>query len=148
MTRKPMLLVLGAAAAALTAAGCGGGGGSTSPTANTTPAASTTPASTTPASSGGAGTKLALTADPGGALKFNTKVLKAKSGTVTITMSNPSPLSHAIAVEGNGVDKDGQTVTKGGKSTITVTLKPGKYTFYCPVDGHRAAGMKGTLTVQ
>ena len=67
---------------------------------------------------------------------------------VTITMDNPSPIPHAIAVEGNGVDKDGQTVTKGGKSTITVTLKPGKYTFYCPVDGHRAAGMKGTLTVQ
>ena len=62
-------------------------------------------------------------------------------------MDNPSSLPHAIAVEGNGVDKDGQTVQKGGKSTITVDLKPGKYTFYCPVDGHRAAGMEGTLTV-
>ena len=52
-----------------------------------------------------------------------------------------------IAVEGNGVDKDGATVQPGGTSTVTVKLKPGTYTFYCPVDGHKAAGMKGTLTV-
>jgi uncharacterized cupredoxin-like copper-binding protein len=38
-------------------------------------------------------------------------------------------------------------VAKGGKSTVTVDLKPGKYTFYCPVPGHRQAGMQGTLTV-
>ena len=30
---------------------------------------------------------------------------------------------------------------------MTANLKPGKYEFYCPVDGHKAAGMKGTLTV-
>jgi uncharacterized cupredoxin-like copper-binding protein len=36
----------------------------------------------------------------------------------------------------------------GGKSTATVTVKPGTYTFFCPVDGHRAAGMTGTLTVK
>lgn len=62
-------------------------------------------------------------------------------------MANPSGIPHAIAVEGNGVDKDGKTVTQGGNSTVTVDLKPGKYTFYCPVDGHKAAGMQGTLTV-
>jgi uncharacterized cupredoxin-like copper-binding protein len=30
---------------------------------------------------------------------------------------------------------------------VTVDLKAGKYEFYCPVDGHKQAGMKGTLTV-
>ena len=30
---------------------------------------------------------------------------------------------------------------------MTVKLKKGTYTFYCPVDGHEAAGMKGKLVV-
>jgi len=90
--------------------------------------------------------KLRISADKS-KLKFNTSALKAKHGKVTITMSNPSGLPHAVAVEGKGVDKDGKTVQKGGTSTVTVTLKKGKYTFYCPVDGHRKAGMRGTLTV-
>ncbi len=63
-------------------------------------------------------------------------------------MSNPSPISHGIGVKGNGVDKDGKIVSQGQTSSITVNLKPGKYTFYCPVPGHEQAGMKGTLTVQ
>jgi len=63
-------------------------------------------------------------------------------------MANPSSLPHAVSVEGNGVDKDGNTVQKGGTSTVTATLKPGTYDFYCPVDGHRQAGMEGKLTVK
>jgi plastocyanin len=80
-------------------------------------------------------------------LAFNKKTLRAKHGTVTIVMTNPSGTKHAIAIEGHGVDKDGKTVGKGGTSRVTVKLKKGTYTFYCPVDGHRAAGMKGKLVV-
>ena len=80
-------------------------------------------------------------------LAFNHKTLKAKHGSVTIVMSNPSSTKHAIAIEGHGIDKDGKTVGKGKTSAVTVTLKKGTYTFYCPVDGHKAAGMKGTLVV-
>jgi plastocyanin len=145
-TPKMVVPVVGVAAA-LFVVGCGGSNKSSSNTgASSAPAA---PAATTPASSGGAaggGGTLTVSADPS-QLKFDKSSLSAKTGSVTITMDNPSSLPHAIAVEGNGVDKDGQTVQKGGKSTITVDLKPGKYTFYCPVDGHRAAGMEGTLTV-
>jgi uncharacterized cupredoxin-like copper-binding protein len=56
-------------------------------------------------------------------------------------------LTHAIAVEGHGVDKDGRTVQKGGTSKVTVTLKKGTYEFYCPVDDHKDAGMEGRLVV-
>jgi plastocyanin len=80
-------------------------------------------------------------------LAFNHKTLRAKHGKVTLVMANPSSLPHAIAVEGHGIDKDGKTVKKGGTSRVTVTLKKGTYTFYCPVDGHKAAGMKGKLIV-
>jgi plastocyanin len=80
-------------------------------------------------------------------LAFNTKTLHAKHGKVTLRMANPSSFPHAIAVEGHGVDKDGKKVGHGGTSTVSVTLKKGTYTFYCPVPGHRAAGMVGKLVV-
>jgi plastocyanin len=142
------VLVLGVAvAAALFAAGCGGSKKSSSSTgASSTPAAATTSASSG-AAAGGGGSTVSLSADPT-ALKFDKTSLTATAGTVTLKMANPSGVAHAIAVEGNGVDKSGSTVQKGGTSTVTVSLKAGKYTFYCPVDGHRAAGMQGSLTVQ
>jgi uncharacterized cupredoxin-like copper-binding protein len=95
-------------------------------------------------------TTLQLKADPNGRLRYNMTTLTAKAGKVTIVMSNPSSshLKHGIAVQGNGVDKDGKVVPAGKTSTLTVTLKPGKYTFYCNFDGHKKLGMKGTLTVK
>jgi plastocyanin len=80
-------------------------------------------------------------------LKFNKKTLSAKSGKVTIVMANPSSFPHAVAVKGNGINKKGKVVTKGKTSRVTVTLKKGTYTFYCPVPGHEKGGMKGTLKV-
>ena len=104
-------------------------------------------AATQIASARPAATTLSLSADSSGKLKFNKTSLSAKAGKVTLKMANPSNLPHAVGVSGKGVDKDGKTVRKGGTSTVTLTLKKGKYSFYCPVDGHKAAGMKGTLTV-
>jgi plastocyanin len=130
-------------AAGLLVAGCG------SSDNNETAATKAKSVATKAQSSAAAGrsSTLSVSADPSGALKFNKKALTAKSGAVTINMSNPSSLPHAVAVEGNGIDKDGQTVEKGGTSTVSVNLKPGKYEFYCPVDSHKQQGMEGTLTV-
>jgi plastocyanin len=91
---------------------------------------------------------LRLAADPSGQLKFDKSALQAKAGTVTIAMKNPSPLDHDVSIEGKGVDEKGNVVKDGGTSTVKAQLKPGRYTFYCSVDGHEAAGMKGTLTVR
>src|SRR4051812_30959838 len=140
-----------AALAALAVAGCGSDDNSSSSSSSSDTSAQQAPPASTPSTSGsggGASTNLQLAADESGQLKFDKTSLKAKAGNVTITMDNPSPVQHAVAVEGNGVDKDGNTVGTGGKSTVTASLKPGTYEFYCPVDGHKAAGMKGTLTVK
>jgi plastocyanin len=75
--------------------------------------------------------------------KFNVRTIHAKHGKITLRMSNPASFPHAVAV---GKHK-GKQVGKGGTSTVTVTLKKGTYTFYCPVPGHRANGMKGKLIV-
>jgi nitrite reductase (NO-forming) len=81
-------------------------------------------------------------------LAYNKKVLKAKTGKVTIVMTNMSPVfQHDVAIKGHGVKAKGKVVGKGGKSRVSVTLKPGTYTFYCTVPGHEAAGMKGKLIV-
>ena len=147
------MLVLAAILASLVliAAGCGGddndngGGGGSSDSSK----AEDTGADTGGASSGGGGggaTKLKLTADPGGALKFDKTELTAKPGKVTITMDNPSDVPHAVEVEGNGVEEETKTLTDG-TADVTVDLKAGRYEFYCPVDGHKEGGMEGTLTV-
>jgi plastocyanin len=99
------------------------------------------------ASGGGGGQTLKIAADPSGASKFNKTSLTAKAGKVTISMDNPSDVDHAVEIEGMGVEADGETVGNGGVSKASAELKPGKYEFYCPVDGHEQAGMKGTLTV-
>jgi plastocyanin len=132
---------------AIPVAGCGGdddnGGGGSSGGATKTESSGGGSSG-----GGGGGQTLKISADPGGALKFNKSSLSAKAGKVTIIMDNPSSLPHAIEVEGKGQELKGDTVTKGGVSKVSGTLKAGKYEFYCPVDGHKAAGMKGELTVQ
>jgi plastocyanin len=131
---------------------------STAP-ASTSSSASQAPASTgaaqPPAKSGaaptpaksGAATSLKLAADAGGLLSFDSKLLSAKSGIVTIAFTNASPVEHNVTVaQGSTVVGATPTFT-GGAKTLTVKLKPGTYTFYCTVPGHRQAGMEGTLKV-
>jgi plastocyanin len=128
----------------------GGCGGQSGTTANTTAQTGATPAQTgaTPAQTGAAGA-LKIAADPSGGLKFDVSSLTAKAGKVTIDFTNQAPLAHNVQIEGPGGKQLGGTSTITGSSTkATVDLKPGTYTFYCSVDGHRQAGMQGKLTVK
>jgi len=104
-----------------------------------------------PASKPSGGTVLDIDATENGSqLEFSKKALTAKAGQVTVHMRNPAgnTLPHAIEVEGQGLEEAGDTVTAPATSTVTATLKPGKYEFYCPVGNHREQGMEGTLTVK
>jgi len=140
-----------AATGALALAGCGGsdnssGGSGASSTGSSGSSSSSGTAGTTKSGSGGGGA-IRLAADPGGKLAFDTKALTAKAGKVTVRFANASGIPHAVEIEGKGVEKVTKTITKGNAS-LTADLKPGTYKFYCPVDGHRQAGMEGTLTVK
>jgi uncharacterized cupredoxin-like copper-binding protein len=124
-------ILVGAAALALAA--CGGGGKKSS--------------SSSSSSSSGATSTASLSAPADGALKFDPSSLTAKAGKVTIKFDNKSSsIPHGVTITGNGVNSSSSVVT-GSSTSVTVDLKPGKYTFFCPVDGHRDSGMVGTLTV-
>jgi plastocyanin len=125
-------------------AGCGGD--DDEPESAATPAA-TAESTETPASSGG-GETIEFSAPEDGSLKFDQGDVTAKAGTATITFNNPSSVPHAVEIEGNGVEVKSDVVTGSEAPPVEVDLKPGTYTYYCPVGGHEEAGMKGTLTVE
>ncbi len=81
-------------------------------------------------------------------LRYVRSTASASAGTVTLVSMNPQSQPHDISIKGNGVSKQGNIVSNGGVSRVTVDLKPGTYTYYCSVDSHEQAGMKGTLTVK
>ncbi len=99
--------------------------------------------------------KLAIDANPAGQLAYTSTKATANPGPVTVTMTNMSGVQHNIAFEAgeNGATAKGAKIAASsfiskGTTSVTLSLKPGKYTFFCEVPGHRAAGMYGTLTVK
>ena len=68
-------------------------------------------------------------------------------GAVTITVKNDGQTTHALEVEGQGLEKKTSGIAPGATATLTVTLKKGTYEWYCPIDGHKKLGMKGTIKV-
>jgi plastocyanin len=142
MTRRLLLLLFTVLALTLGVAACGGDdddddGGAAEPATTDTGGGG----------GGGEGTVIMLTADPGGALSFDQTELTAPAGEVTIQLMNDSGTPHNVEIEGNGVEEESETITEG-MTELTVTLEPGEYEFYCAVDGHKDAGMEGTLTVE
>jgi uncharacterized cupredoxin-like copper-binding protein len=145
MYKIPAALI--ASLTAVTLAACGGSSSSTKTSAATSSAATSSAA---PAGGGGGGGgTVTQSADPSGQLKFTSSSLSAKAGAVTIKFTNSSSLPHNFTLQqGTSGPNVGATPTfSGGSKTLVVHLKPGTYTFYCSVPGHRAAGMQGTLTV-
>jgi plastocyanin len=99
--------------------------------------------------SGGSATSLDFEADPGGNLAFTEDKVTAEAGKVTINFTNSAPVPHNVDIEDQSGENVAETevITESSEST-TADLKPGTYTFYCDVPGHRQAGMEGTLTVK
>jgi len=99
--------------------------------------------------SGGSGSTLEFEADPNGELAYTSTSETAEAGKVTVEFKNPQALTHDVAIESSSGKEIGKTeLIADGSDSTTVDLKPGTYTFYCSVPGHREAGMEGTLTVK
>lgn len=92
--------------------------------------------------------RLEIPAEKQGGLAYEFGSAEAEAGALVIRSPNPSSVDHNIAVDGNGVQETGAVVKNGGVSEVQVTLRPGGYTFFCSVPGHRQGGMEGKLTVE
>jgi uncharacterized cupredoxin-like copper-binding protein len=142
--RSPLIALCGLGAFALVAvAGCGGGNDNN---ASTTAASSPTPAQA-PANAGAATSTVNVSETE---YKLSPSDPTVKKGTVTINAENAGKVQHSIEVEGPGGEQRLKTPLNPGQSgTLKVNLsKPGKYEWYCPLDGHKDLGMKGEITVQ
>ena len=84
---------------------------------------------------------------PVSGLRYDQKTVRAHAGRIKIVFLNRSALKHNVNVE-SGEHELGKSATVAhATTTMFVTLKAGKYNFYCSVPGHEDAGMNGTLIV-
>jgi uncharacterized cupredoxin-like copper-binding protein len=87
-----------------------------------------------------------------------TTVTLSKPGTYAFKAQNKGSTRHSLEIDGEGVKSKGGEVGKaklepyldpGRSGVLTLTFrKPGTYEMYCPVIGHRLAGMKGSVVVK
>jgi plastocyanin len=133
-------LAVSVAGVAVVAVACGGGS-----TGGPAPGATTT-ATSGPASSPPSGQQVTVQMTD-----FRLALPETLTpGTYTFVAVNAGQTVHAIQIDGPGVS-DQRTpgdVRPGQSASLTVTLQPGSYDIYCPVDGHRAMGMDTHFTVR
>ena len=82
---------------------------------------------------------------------FNKSSATAKEGTIKITVNNPASNSgqHGVGING-GVYKNvnGAPVKPGRATSLTVAVKPGKYTIYDSYGSNKSKGYVTKLTVK
>lgn len=83
----------------------------------------------------------------GGNFFFDPKNPQAPAGVDAIRLTSQGGM-HTLVFAGGKVPNFKLEASSGKSDELKVDLKPGTYTFYCDIPGHREAGMEGTLTVQ
>jgi uncharacterized cupredoxin-like copper-binding protein len=128
------LLILLPATLALAACGGGGGGGEGS-------------------ASGGAVVQTIQISEKEYSLN-PTSVTLPKPGTYAFEVTNDGQITHAFNIEQSGGDEgdsnevESGDISPGESKTVKFTFASGtKYEMYCPVDGHKAMGMEGQISV-
>ena len=103
----------------------------------------TTAASTTATTGGGESVSLSEVD-----FKIDPSSVDVKAGEVTFDVTNDGATTHALEVEGNGVEEESDDIAPGESTQLTVDLsKAGNYEMYCPIGNHRQMGMEGEITV-
>ena len=70
-------------------------------------------------------------------------------GTYTFKVINRGQTTHALEIEGHGIEEESPEVGPGESTSLKLTLtQPGTYELYCPVGDHEDRGMRGTLVVE
>jgi uncharacterized cupredoxin-like copper-binding protein len=82
----------------------------------------------------------------GGNLFFDPKNPDAPSGIDAIKLESEGG-THTLVFDKGKVPGFKLEASSGQSDELKVDLKPGKYTFFCDIPGHREGGMEGTLTV-
>src|SRR5687767_14299179 len=74
----------------------------------------------------------------GTTLAYSKKTLSAPRGAVKLVLTNRSAtLKHSVALKGNGIRvRKGKAVGRNKVSSVTATLGPGRYTYFCTVGDH------------
>jgi uncharacterized cupredoxin-like copper-binding protein len=99
---------------------------------------------------------------------MNPTVSNAKSGRVTFRVHNDAPMTHEFVVvqtndaqahlpissDGLSIDEDKlhsvgeiSDVQAGTTDSLHLNLPPGRYVYFCNLEGHYLGGMHGVLTV-
>jgi uncharacterized cupredoxin-like copper-binding protein len=138
---------------ATTGGSSGGGGGHDHGGGNTTSSS----AATTTGSSPGGVIKTIVIEETEFELSPSSVTL-SKPGTYAFKTQNKGSAQHSLEIDGKGVESKGgkagearlaQDLDPGQSGVLTVTFqKPGTYEMYCPIIGHRLAGMKGSVVVE
>jgi plastocyanin len=71
------------------------------------------------------------------------------AGKYLLVAVNKGTLAHSLEIAGPGIKsrRIAGTIKPGASGSLSVTLKAGTYSIWCPVAGHAALGMKTTLRV-
>lgn len=131
------LLVVALTTGAVAAAACGGGGSGSGSSSSSGSGSSTATSS---------GQSVTFTETE---FKIATDSTNLKAGDYTFNVQNKGSFTHDLHIATPDGSEIGATsvIQPGSSATLQVSLKAGTYTIWCAVDGHRAQGMQGTLTV-
>jgi plastocyanin len=71
-----------------------------------------------------------------------------RPATLAIAVRNRGRKRHALRIEDHATGARTRTLEPGERQVLRVELsKPGRYRWWCPVDGHARRGMRGSIAV-